>query len=131
MSLVDLNSYNGVRLNDTTALPYEPVNVTIYPQTSQPQPAPRGWLCPRCNRSNAPHVDQCPCSPQGIVSVPSVWTPLNPDMTGTMSVTSTTNNKYTVWYDTEGLRHVLNQDADPDDPPSSSALPGLEGLPRS
>jgi len=22
---------------------------------------PKGWLCPRCNRVNAPHVDHCPC----------------------------------------------------------------------
>jgi len=20
-----------------------------------------GWVCPRCGRVNAPHIDQCPC----------------------------------------------------------------------
>lgn len=24
---------------------------------------PTGWLCPRCERVNAPDVKQCPCQP--------------------------------------------------------------------
>lgn len=24
--------------------------------------APLGWICPRCKKSNAPHVDSCSCS---------------------------------------------------------------------
>jgi hypothetical protein len=24
-------------------------------------PAPSGWVCPSCGRSNAPHVQTCPC----------------------------------------------------------------------
>jgi len=25
------------------------------------QQLPTGWVCPRCGRVNAPHIDQCPC----------------------------------------------------------------------
>jgi len=35
----------------------------------QPSPAPTfyqptGWVCPKCNRANAPFVSSCPCSMQ-------------------------------------------------------------------
>lgn len=23
---------------------------------------PSGWVCPKCGRVNAPHINQCPCS---------------------------------------------------------------------
>lgn len=25
-------------------------------------PPPTGWICPRCNAANAPHIDRCSCS---------------------------------------------------------------------
>ncbi len=30
----------------------------------------RGWLCPRCNRVNAPYLSQCPCIEY------KTWTPI-------------------------------------------------------
>ncbi len=33
-----------------------------------------GWICPRCNASNAPQIERCGCSPAPTVS-PSVFVP--------------------------------------------------------
>jgi hypothetical protein len=41
---------------------------------------PRGWLCPRCGRVWAPHVDFCDCknstkqSGGAVISCPGEWT---------------------------------------------------------
>lgn len=32
-----------------------------YHRTSDAGAFPAPWICPRCNKVNAPHVDQCPC----------------------------------------------------------------------
>lgn len=36
---------------------------------------PTGWVCPRCGRVNAPHVDQCVCKPDELQGVITVWPP--------------------------------------------------------
>jgi len=47
---------------------------------------PIPWECPRCHRVNGPHVDQCPCGPDGGVTaeVP-VPAPSQPPATVTMT----------------------------------------------
>ncbi len=29
----------------------------------------KGWICPRCERVNAPHVEKCDCEPKASASV--------------------------------------------------------------
>jgi len=44
------------------------------------------WECPRCHRVNGPHIDQCPCGPDGGVAaeVPAP-APSQPPATVTMT----------------------------------------------
>jgi hypothetical protein len=36
-----------------------------------PDPGRQAWICPRCNKVNAPHVDACDCPSVNVV--PSVF----------------------------------------------------------
>ena len=40
--------------------PYGPMPY-YYPPRPTFKPLPAAWVCPRCSKVNAPHVDQCPC----------------------------------------------------------------------
>ena len=46
-----------------------------------------GWICPKCQRGNAPHVSQCPCAP--VVAYPGV--PVPP------AIVPTTVPNYPIW----------------------------------
>lgn len=36
-------------------------------------PSAAAWTCPRCNKVNAPHVNQCPCPPTGALAPLKEW----------------------------------------------------------
>ena len=48
---------------------------------------PKPWICPRCNRMNAPHIGHCTCQPDAAARVGFGWvvypgTTGNPKPTG-------------------------------------------------
>jgi len=44
-------------------VPYHPAAYPCQPVTYPwPSPGGTGWVCPKCDRVKAPHVDTCQCS---------------------------------------------------------------------
>lgn len=49
---------------------YVPFQQLVYQYQPYNFFAPRGWICPRCDRINSPDIYQCPCSTQNLRLVP-------------------------------------------------------------
>ncbi len=76
-----------------------------------------GWICPRCQKVNAPHVDSCACSiliPN--TAYPYPWYPVYPwwewrpyGTWTTCTSETTTDSTATVWIDCSdtSVRYVL------------------------
>ena len=56
----------------------------------------QGWICPRCGRVNAPHVDHCPCSEPGTTTINTGTTPDYNLLPKTTCITVTDSNTTTV-----------------------------------
>lgn len=56
----------------------------------------QGWVCPKCGRVNAPHVNHCPCSEPGTTTISTGTTPNYNLLPKTICVTDTGGNTVTV-----------------------------------
>lgn len=50
-----------------------------------------GWLCPRCQRINAPHVQACFCRPSEGTTAPTTGPLIQPPGATTATITTTAN----------------------------------------